>query len=79
MSEGDRKALARRPAASSYEVGYGKPPAKNRFKPGQSGNPKGRPRGAKNRSPSPQLHEERLKRSFSRRLTARSPSTMRRG
>ena len=61
MSEGDRKALARRPAASSYEVGYGKPPAKNRFKPGQTGNPKGRPRGAKNRSPSPQLHEERLK------------------
>jgi hypothetical protein len=31
-----------------YEVGYGKPPRKNRFVKGGSGNPKGRPRGAKN-------------------------------
>ena len=30
-----------------YPVGYGKPPKDTRFKPGQSGNPKGRPRGAK--------------------------------
>jgi hypothetical protein len=30
------------------EVGYGKPPKKTRFKKGQSGNPKGRPKGAKN-------------------------------
>lgn len=29
-----------------YAVGYGKPPKAHRFKPGQSGNPKGRPRGA---------------------------------
>jgi hypothetical protein len=27
----------------SYEVGHGKPPIKTRFKPGQSGNPRGRP------------------------------------
>jgi hypothetical protein len=27
-----------------YAVGYGKPPAKHRFQPGQSGNPKGRPK-----------------------------------
>lgn len=27
-----------------YEVGYCKPPKKNQFKPGQSGNPKGRPK-----------------------------------
>lgn len=31
-----------------YEVGYGKPPKKNQFKPGRSGNPRGRPKGAKN-------------------------------
>lgn len=31
------------------EVGYGKPPAEHRFKPGQSGNPRGRPKGAKGR------------------------------
>jgi hypothetical protein len=33
---------------SSYEVGYGKPPEHTRFQPGQSGNPKGKPKGAKN-------------------------------
>jgi len=32
----------------NYTVGHGKPPEASRFKPGQSGNPKGRPRGAKN-------------------------------
>jgi hypothetical protein len=31
-----------------YEVGYGKPPASGRFAIGRSGNPKGRPKGAKN-------------------------------
>ncbi|WP_018043907.1 DUF5681 domain-containing protein [Methylobacterium sp. 88A] len=33
----------KRPTA--YEVGYGKPPADHRFRKGQSGNPRGRPRG----------------------------------
>jgi Family of unknown function (DUF5681) len=33
-----------------YDVGYGKPPAATRFKKGQSGNPKGRPRGKRNAS-----------------------------
>jgi hypothetical protein len=32
---------------SANVVGYGKPPRKNQFKPGQSGNPRGRPKGAK--------------------------------
>jgi len=31
-----------------YEVGYRRPPVHTRFKPGQSGNPKGRPKGTKN-------------------------------
>jgi hypothetical protein len=32
----------------AYEVGYGKPPTHSRFRPGRSGNPKGRPKGTKN-------------------------------
>jgi Family of unknown function (DUF5681) len=31
-----------------YAVGFGKPPRHTRFRKGQSGNPKGRPRGSKN-------------------------------
>ena len=30
------------------DVGFGKPPKHTQFKPGQSGNPAGRPKGAKN-------------------------------
>ncbi len=36
------------PRKSDYDVGYGRPPKRSRFKPGQSGNPKGRPKGRKN-------------------------------
>lgn len=50
------RALVARPG---YEVGYAKPPEATRFKPGTSGNPRGRPKGAKNKRPT--LHEERLK------------------
>lgn len=34
--------------SSSGGGGYKKPPKKNQFKPGKSGNPKGRPRGSRN-------------------------------
>jgi hypothetical protein len=30
-----------------YEVGYGRPPRTHQFKPGESGNARGRPKGAK--------------------------------
>ena len=33
----------------SYDVGFAKTPMHSRYKPGQSGNPKGRPRGSKNK------------------------------
>ena len=33
---------------SDYKVGYKKPPLHTRFKKGQSGNPRGRPKGSKN-------------------------------
>lgn len=31
-----------------YKVGYGRPPKAKQFKPGHSGNPKGRPKGSRN-------------------------------
>lgn len=34
------------PFVRNYQVGYGKPPNHTRFRPGVSGNPGGRPRGA---------------------------------
>jgi len=35
-------------SGASYRVGYGRPPKDHRFQPGESGNRKGRPKGAKN-------------------------------
>ena len=32
----------------TYDIGYRRPPASGRFKPGTSGNPKGRPKGTRN-------------------------------
>ena len=49
---------------TEYRVGYRKPPLKSRFKPGKSGNPKGRPIGSRN------LIGE-LKHELSRQVTVR--------
>lgn len=42
---------------SNHEIGFGKPPKQSRFKPGESGNPSGRPKG---RIPTTQLLEQHL-------------------
>jgi hypothetical protein len=50
-----------RPDSTTYQVGFGKPPVETRFRPGQSGNPGGRPKGSKKKPALPSLNEERLK------------------
>jgi len=42
-----RKKAPSRPRSGNYEIGKGRPPQQTRWQPGQSGNPKGRPKGAK--------------------------------
>ena len=41
------EAIDKQNQKAAYEVGYGRPPKFTRFKPGTSGNPKGRPRVSK--------------------------------
>ncbi len=44
----DEQDAPEEPTSTDYEVGYKKPPKHIRFRPGQSGNPRGRPKGTKN-------------------------------
>lgn len=46
-------------ARPDYEVGYAKPPEGAKYRKGVSGNPRGRPKGAKNKLPA--QNEERMK------------------
>ena len=55
----DNSASSHLSGEPSYQTGYYKPPASSRFTPGHSGNPEGRPKGAKSKLPG--LNEERLK------------------
>jgi hypothetical protein len=62
MTEDEKKRrLSKRPRAQAYEVGHGKPPVHSRFKTGKSGNPRGRPKGSRNKGALPALNEERMK------------------
>jgi hypothetical protein len=36
-----------KPSGAAYTVGYGRPPKRSQFKPGKSGNPRGRPKGSR--------------------------------
>jgi hypothetical protein len=75
MKGGARRQTRARPTPHSssglrYDTGYGKPPNQHRFRPGQSGNPKGRPTGAKNTA-------TLLREILDRKIEVRTGSTVR--
>ena len=51
-------------AGASYEIGYGRPPEKTRFRPGRSGNPRGRPK-------KPKSIREKFERELERKVAVR--------
>ena len=63
-----RRSLPRvriKPRTRDGDVGYRRPPRNHQFKPGQSGNPRGRPKGARNES-------SILREIFERKIESRS-------
>jgi hypothetical protein len=57
-------------SGARYQTGYSKPPKEHQFQPGQSGNRKGRPKGAKNTA-------TLLREILDRKIEVRSGSTLR--
>jgi hypothetical protein len=57
-------------SGARYDTGYGKPPRQHQFRPGQSGNRKGRPKGVKNTV-------TLLREILDRKVEARTGSTVR--
>jgi hypothetical protein len=49
MTRRPKQVRGKRPESGArYSVGYARPPKSKQFRPGQSGNPAGRPKGARN-------------------------------
>ncbi len=57
-------------AGAVYEVGYGRPPRETRFRPGHSGNPRGRPK-------KPKSIQERFERELARKVAVRDDGRVR--
>ena len=57
-------------AGASYKVGYGRPPEKTRFRPGRSGNPRGRPK-------KPKSIREKFERELARKVAIREDGRVR--
>jgi hypothetical protein len=65
-----RDRALRSSSGASYQTGYRKPPKQHQFRPGQSGNRKGRPKGAKNTA-------TLLREILDRKIEIRTGSTLR--
>jgi hypothetical protein len=58
QTEPRRRSMNEKEEKPRYPVGFKKPPCHSQFKPGQSGNPKGRPKKKEDKSPSAAVWKE---------------------